>query len=192
MNYSPSTLPCTTPPSGPLVDWEEVDCPLCDGTHWDPFVEAPDRAPGGSGLWFAVVRCRDCGLCFTNPRPSRENMARFVAPVVFPRRKAARKRRLRLPWDRPAEVQPVLPWHGQGRLLDVGCGNGTFLLRMRREGWQVVGVELSSEVVDRLRTEYALTALTGTIPHPALKPASFDFVSLRQMLQKAYDPFAVL
>ena len=31
----------------------------------------------------------------------------------------------------------MLPWHGQGRLLDFGCGAGGFLQRMHCQGWKV-------------------------------------------------------
>ena len=54
----------------PEVDWEEPRCPLCNSTEASLLVEAPDPMPGGSGLWFAVTQCQDCGLCYTNPRPS--------------------------------------------------------------------------------------------------------------------------
>ena len=39
------------------------------------------------------------------------------------------------------------PWSGEGRLLDVGCGNGYFLAFMRRMGWNVSGVEIDPGAV---------------------------------------------
>src|SRR4051794_29751576 len=70
--------------SGPVVEWEEPDCLLCGGQRWTPVLEAPDRAPGGTGLWFAVVQCLDCGLCFTNPRPSAASIGQF-SPATYAR-----------------------------------------------------------------------------------------------------------
>ena len=35
----------------------------------------------------------------------------------------------------------LVPWVGEGKLLDVGCGVGSALWRMRAMGWQVQGVE---------------------------------------------------
>ncbi|HEV3204289.1 MAG TPA: hypothetical protein VGY77_07900, partial [Gemmataceae bacterium] len=51
------------------IVWEETACPLCGSRRWIPLIEAPDNMPGNGGLWFAVVRCPECDLCFTNPRP---------------------------------------------------------------------------------------------------------------------------
>src|SRR5438445_11266107 len=54
----------------PVIEWEETDCLLCGSRKWSQIVEAPDPGADGAGLWFAVVQCQRCGLCFTNPRPS--------------------------------------------------------------------------------------------------------------------------
>ena len=35
----------------------------------------------------------------------------------------------------------MLDWHGQGRLLDFGCGSGSFLEQMHRHGWHVTGLD---------------------------------------------------
>src|SRR5262249_44898737 len=35
----------------------------------------------------------------------------------------------------------MLPYCPGGRLLDVGCGNGAYLQRMRGYGWEVAGIE---------------------------------------------------
>jgi SAM-dependent methyltransferase len=185
--------------SGPVVEWEEPDCLLCGGQRWTPLLEAPDRAPGGAGLWFAVVQCLDCGLCFTNPRPSEASIGQFYpatyAPHHLPRRgkgaKAGGAPRLS-PWARPRNVRRWLAWHGQGRLLDFGCGGGSFLQRMHRQGWQVTGVDVSPEAVRRVRDGLGLPALLGTLPHPDLRPESFDVITMWHSLEHVHRPMAVL
>ena len=63
---------------------ETVNCPLCGGAEWTPVVEAedPDAAPPRPK--FTVVRCRTCGLCFTNPRPAVEEIGQFYAADYSP------------------------------------------------------------------------------------------------------------
>lgn len=61
-------------PSGPGVspipiELERADCPLCGGHRHDTVVVASDSLTGLGGT-FCVVRCRDCQLAFTNPRPT--------------------------------------------------------------------------------------------------------------------------
>ncbi|GIW80902.1 MAG: hypothetical protein KatS3mg105_2709 [Gemmatales bacterium] len=172
------------------VEWEETVCLLCGCARWTHVVEAPDRAEGGSGLWFAVVRCVDCGLCFTNPRPSRQTISRFYPSHYQPHRLKSKRGGVRLGSSR--SPRKWLKWHGQGRLLDFGCGGGSFVERMARQGWQVTGIDMSENAVRRVRDELGLPALVGTLPHPELSPESFDVVTMWQSLEHVHDPLGVL
>jgi SAM-dependent methyltransferase len=183
---------------GPVVEWEEPDCLLCGGRRWAPLLEAPDSARGGSGLWFAVVQCLDCGLCFTNPRPSATSISQFYPSAYRPHR-APRARRPKpwhihwpSPWRGPRQDRQALAWHGQGRLLDFGCGGGSFLQRMHRQGWQVTGVDVSPAAVGRVRNALGLRALLGSLPHPELRPESFDVITMWHSLEHVHRPMTAL
>jgi SAM-dependent methyltransferase len=184
--------------AGPVIEWEEPDCLLCGGRNWSPLVEAPDTTTGGTGLWFAVVQCQACGLCFTNPRPNTDTIGQFYPAVYRPHRTPhARKPKGWLPrWfgrtDQPRKERQILPWHGQGRLLDFGCGGGSFLARMNEQAWQVTGVDISTAAIQRIRAELGLRALVGTLPHPELRPASFDVITMWHSLEHVHAPLDVL
>ena len=40
---------------------------------------------------------------------------------------------------------------GKGKILDVGCGDATFLLTIKEMGWQVYGTEISLLVAEKAR-----------------------------------------
>ena len=151
---------------------------------------------------FTVVRCRECDLCYTNPRPAPAEIGRFYyddyaphqAPKIQPKNpKSHGKWRRRITgkkqpnWER-GEIDPV----GQCRLLDFGCGAGVFLQRMHNRGWQAVGLDLSAKVVQYVREELKLPAFVGTLPSPVLPPESFDLVTLWHALEHVHRPFEVL
>jgi SAM-dependent methyltransferase len=200
MSFFPRDLAAPAAAAGPVIEWEEPNCLLCHGGRWAPLVEAPDIAPGGSGQWFVVVQCQDCGLCFTNPRPNPKTMVHFYPELYPPHQtpppghKVGRRRHARLAshWPRACRERRELPWHGQGRLLDFGCGGGSFLKRMQRQGWEVTGVDASATAVYRIRTELGLRALAGTLPHAALQPSTFDVITMWNSLEHVHDPLAVL
>ncbi len=179
------------------IDWEETPCLLCGGSTGIPLVEAPDRTPGSQGLWFVVVQCQECGLCYTNPRPDLRTIGQFYpagyGPHLLP---GNRKISVRQPtWARWLNRRPerkVLGWHGRGRLLDFGCGGGSYLERMHLQGWTVTGLDLSPLAVQRIRSDLGLNALTGSLPHPALAEASFDVVTMWQSLEHVHAPLAIL
>jgi 2-polyprenyl-3-methyl-5-hydroxy-6-metoxy-1,4-benzoquinol methylase len=184
--------------SRPGVVWEEPECLLCGGERRSPVIEAPDVSRGKSGLWFAVVRCDECGLLFTSPRPDAATIGQFYPENYRPHRRPKRQRtKVRNAplgrWlGRPCMERRTLPWHGQGRLLDFGCGGGSFLERMRRQGWQVVGLDNSKAAVDRVRAELKIPALLGTLPHAELLPESFDVITMWHALEHVHEPGAVL
>jgi SAM-dependent methyltransferase len=84
-----------------------------------------------------------------------------------------------------------VPWHGQGRLLDFGCGGGKFLRRMHALGWDVMGIDFSETSVQAVR-DAGLKAIQGTLPHAELGSGSFDVITMRHALEHVPDPPVVL
>jgi 2-polyprenyl-3-methyl-5-hydroxy-6-metoxy-1,4-benzoquinol methylase len=113
------------------------------------------------------------------------------APALRPRgwrRALVRIIRIVLP---PEHFGFTVPFFGEGRLLDFGCGDGTFLRRMAAIGWNCTGLDFSQRAVDAVRAG-GVPALKGTLPHPQLVPASFDLISMRHALEHVPDPRPVL
>jgi 2-polyprenyl-3-methyl-5-hydroxy-6-metoxy-1,4-benzoquinol methylase len=185
----------TAPDMRAAVEWQEPRCLLCNSSEGSMLVEAPDSLPGGSGLWFAVMQCQDCGLCYTCPRPSTMAMSQFYPKHRSPKNSTLRHAAERW-WPFPDRSRHKhlerLPILGQGRLLDIGCGRGTFLQRMQQRGWSVTGLDASEKAVQRIRSELGLSALTGSLPHAELGEACFDLITMRHSLEHAHQPLEVL
>jgi SAM-dependent methyltransferase len=81
---------------------------------------------------------------------------------------------------------------GAARLLDFGCGGGRFLEQMRALGWKVTGIDICTDAVQRLREERGLAAFAGSLPHPALRPRSFEVVTMWHSLEHVHQPRQVL
>lgn len=79
-----------------------------------------------------------------------------------------------------------------GKLLDVGCGNGVFLARMRKLGWDVVGVEPDGQAADIARRQFGLEVFEGTLEQAGFPDRSFEAVSLSHVIEHVYDPAALL
>jgi SAM-dependent methyltransferase len=175
-----------------------VACPLCSGEHRRILVEAPDRCPDGKGLRFAIVRCLECGLCYTNPRPTSRCIGLFYPQNYKPHQPS--EDRARGKWSRRYPGLPHWLMHdqraseldGTGRLLDFGCGNGRFLEQMKRFGWKVTGVDICDAVMQRLRRERGLDAHAGSLPHPDFPPRSFDVITMWHSLEHVHNPRQVL
>lgn len=184
----------------PALGWDDTPCPLCGRRDDELVLEAPDATPGdGPPLRFAVVRCRHCSLCYTNPRPDVRSIGRFYPRDYQPHRRPLKLREAGRPsalarWTGRAcpERDGTLPFTGLGRLLDFGCGGGSYLKRMSDHGWEVTGLDNAVGAVRRVQEELGLRALVGTLPHPRLEPCSFDVVTMWQTLEHVHRPLATL
>lgn len=192
-----ATPPIESRDPEPTISWDDAPCPACANRHATTFFEAQDHLGGADGLWFALVQCDSCGTCYTNPRPDPASIGQFYPDSYSPHHKLVRPRGPRR-WNpfrflKPPRVEkrPV-PWHGQGRLLDFGCGSGAYLAEMKWHGWQVTGLDVSAKMVERVREELGLTAYAGSLPHLELEPESFDVITMWHALEHVHEPLPVL
>lgn len=77
------------------------------------------------------------------------------------------------------------------KLLDVGCGNGAFMLYAQSAGWQVVGVDPDPNAVQIARS-CGLEVHQGTIEVLDSWTETFDAVTLSHVIEHVHDPVATL
>lgn len=78
-----------------------------------------------------------------------------------------------------------------GRVLDIGFGDGTFLMKAQDMGWDAVGIDIDPRVVDEAR-KIGLKAYLG---HPADLPAEvgmFDAITMNHVIEHVHEPMKVL
>jgi 2-polyprenyl-3-methyl-5-hydroxy-6-metoxy-1,4-benzoquinol methylase len=73
-------------------------------------------------------------------------------------------------------------------VLDVGCGDGTFLAAMRRRGWDCWGVEVSEEGARAAAARPGLTIHDQPLDRLSLPARSFDLVTFWHSLEHATEP----
>jgi len=79
-----------------------------------------------------------------------------------------------------------------GRLLDVGCGNGSFLDKMRHLGWEVAGVEPDGEAVAVARKRFGLEIFKGSLDEAGFSDESFDAITMNHVIEHVPDPIELL
>ncbi|MBI1977230.1 MAG: class I SAM-dependent methyltransferase [Candidatus Omnitrophica bacterium] len=83
-------------------------------------------------------------------------------------------------------LQKLIP--SPGDLLDVGCGVGHFLKVAREEGWQVKGLDISSAASQAAHERYDLDVKVGTLEDRLFPPASFDVITLWDVIEHIRKP----
>lgn len=80
---------------------------------------------------------------------------------------------------------------GGRRLLDVGCGNGQFLLLARDAGWRVRGIDFDSGAVETARRR-GLDVSAGGVETLAGESDRYDAITLSHVVEHVHDPRALL
>ncbi|MGB7414051.1 MAG: class I SAM-dependent methyltransferase [Thermosynechococcaceae cyanobacterium] len=79
-----------------------------------------------------------------------------------------------------------------GRLLEVGCGAGKYLNRMKQSGWEVEGVDFDPKVAKTVADRYSINIHTGTLESIGYADQSFDAVTMNHVIEHIPDPVALL
>jgi 2-polyprenyl-3-methyl-5-hydroxy-6-metoxy-1,4-benzoquinol methylase len=90
--------------------------------------------------------------------------------------------------DADVRFLPAVP---HGRLLDVGCGSGDWLLAMSQRGWRVEGLDFDSNAVAVARSR-GLKVATGALEAQQYNNSTFDAVTLSHVIEHVPDPVACL
>jgi SAM-dependent methyltransferase len=98
---------------------------------------------------FDIQHCESCGLRVTHPMPAADQIDRYY-PARYRGNRHGFTGRLRVILRRRA-IEACFPPGFRGRLLDVGCGDGAFVLEMKNRGWTVCATEIDIATVARLR-----------------------------------------
>jgi len=181
---------------------ENVPCNLCGADDYDiiyppryEFAKPEEiahtfRSSSDEMLLDQLVRCRKCGLQYLNPRLrvdlilngySAGTDERFISQV------AARERTFARYLDFIERIKPH-----KGHILDVGTAAGSFLGVARERGWQVAGCEPSRWLSEWGSKHYGIQIHAGTIFDMKLDDASFDVVTLWDVIEHTPDAKATL
>lgn len=147
-----------------------------------------------------IVKCRNCGLVYVNPKPKEEELQKFYdkyfpeeSEELWQRQMARVFRREGLRTiERYKGLERIKESGRPGRILDVGCGYGFFLKMMQDRGWESYGVEISERAADYARQRLSLNVFRGNLKEAKFEPSFFDVGTFWYVLEHVADPLAHL
>jgi SAM-dependent methyltransferase len=169
-----------------------IPCNLCGGSD---VAVIGERDRDGHGLRTTVCRC--CGLVWSNPRPSEDEVRRYYSREYRldykghstpPLRHVARSGRGAL--NRYRELASHL--RQGGRLLDVGAGGGEVVYVFRRLGFEASGLEPDEHYARHARETLGVPVETGFVQDVTFPAGSFDAITMYHALEHVENPLAVL
>ena len=165
-------------------------CDLCSETAGEPVLQVtlPAILPPQS---FSLLRCSGCGLVTTTPRLKREELEAYYSREYWGEAPADDQHWVRR--DQAPRTVFLERFRRQGRILDVGCGLGLFLLALDPARWERYGLEVMpaayQEAVRRLGAGHVLQEEITSAGFP---PQHFDVVTFWDALEHLPNPLAAL
>jgi SAM-dependent methyltransferase len=180
-----------------MVESSPMSCPLCGSSQFslvqkEPASTDPTRSAAYTQRQINVVVCSGCSFIYVE----RDFPESYVNG--FYEERAGGGYGLNMEhffwWHEATKhsnrhVLSLLgPAHSR-KMLEVGCGIGTFLADARDAGWVMSGLEINAEFPGFCREELGIDDVkVGLISDPPFPDASFDAVAMLDVLEHMYDP----
>jgi 2-polyprenyl-3-methyl-5-hydroxy-6-metoxy-1,4-benzoquinol methylase len=135
-------------------------CPICSNTEYKPFLKVKDWSISKED--FYIVQCNGCGLAFTNPRPSEEEIGSYYESNDYISHSDTNTGfinkiyQLVKTFTIRQKTEMVASRATKRALLDIGCGTGDFIGAFKSKGWTVSGVEPNSIARSSAEKKYSI------------------------------------
>jgi 2-polyprenyl-3-methyl-5-hydroxy-6-metoxy-1,4-benzoquinol methylase len=183
----------------PEVKIESKPCPNGCDVKDNLLFYAHDRFHGLKGD-FPVVKCGNCDLVRTNPRPDLNSLAYYYPDDYGPYKSTLvnlgenekeiplLKKIVRKIFDTKSTALPKLK---PGKMLEVGCASGSFMHKMAKEGWDVCGIEFSESAADMAR-KLGYKVHTGPLETAPDDYSKIDMVAMWVVIEHLSDPVSAV
>jgi SAM-dependent methyltransferase len=173
--------------------WQHFnDCPLCGSSnHGILYEKAKDRHYQIQGE-FTIEKCNECSLVFLNPMPDDSILTTFYPEDFYAYQEFT---------EQPNQIKQFLkkflvPGVGTndpkfdkpGKMLDIGCGSGQFLSKMREQGWDTYGVEVSTDAATLGKNSAGLNIFAGSLLEANFPSNHFDYIRSNHSFEHVYNP----
>lgn len=141
---------------------------------------------------FEIMECEQCGLLFTAPRPAPDEIGKYYQSQEYYSHQENKKGLVpRLyEWVKSFNIKNKVKMAigdlPKGKLLDIGCGVGDFLIHVKQKDWEVVGIEPSEDakIIAEKRLGFQPLAPKDS---GSLEDAFFDVITLWHVLEHVDD-----
>jgi SAM-dependent methyltransferase len=189
-------------------------CPICKSSNISSYIKGKDRLHAIKGS-YDIWKCDDCGLLFINPQPApkildkhypkeyhayaefskggwKERFSTYLYKLYFSTESKGFTNFLLKILFLPLKHLLRGTYIKTGsKILDVGCGSGAFLYKMKKCGMDTYGVEPSKDGC-KAAQKIGLDVKCGFIENHKFPSNHFDVITLNHVFEHVYDPVATI
>lgn len=205
---------------------KDIVCNLCNSSEYALIFKVKDLNYRTTDEEFNVVKCKKCNLVYLNPQPlviKRYYPKTYMpykevlsADIDF---KPYLCEALKIFYGYPSTAKTFInklknlrglielnlkdkfffytvPYARDKKILDVGCGNGSYLSSLKKLGWeaetQLYGIDFPNETLMHLKKYEHINIIEGDFLDITLPENFFDIITLRHVLEHLPDPTSAL
>lgn len=131
---------------------------------------------------FTLVKCKECGLIYLNPRPVRKNIGKYYATKNYFSGTSDAYQEYSHIYDL------IFQRLKKGKVFDIGAGTGLFLAELKKRGWKIDGLELSSTARKDAKKRFGVILKSGDFLNLKKVDKDFDLVVLNNVIEHLYKP----
>lgn len=167
-------------------------CPVCRNQDLRPFLTCKDYTVSKED--FEIRYCQQCQTGITQNIPNQENIAKYYQSESYVSHSDTKKglvnqlyhsaRRLML--QSKYRLIKKLTRLDKGQILDIGSGTGYFLQAMKKNSWEVIGIEADAKARQFSQEHFGLTVFSPE-EIKNISDERFDVITLWHVLEHLHD-----
>jgi len=166
----------------------QTKCSLCGTTDFILLAKVKE---------YEYTQCKKCGLAFANPMPfmTLEELDILNESAWYSGCKSIKK----FSWDDfnryrnyGRQLNAFQKYKSSGKILDIGCGTGYYLLSAKRAGFEPYGIEVSKAANKYVKECLHIPVFNGRLEDTKLPSEYFDGVRIASVLEHLPAPVETL
>lgn len=184
---------------------KNIKCNLCNSDDCREIMKSIDRFYNIKDIVFSIVECKNCGLVYINPQPDPEELKKhypfeygpynsdFKLLKYGPFTGFLKKFVTKLKNRGKNKTQQKKEDMSEDTFLDIGCGSGAHLEKMRKNHphWQLYGLDNSEFACQSARSK-GFEVFCGDTLELSLPKNFFDHIYMGQVIEHVENPMSVI
>jgi len=151
------------------------NCPICNNSNI-PLLNSFEK--------LFLAKCQNCDFIFDKRIPSENELIEHYKIYAYSQLKP-------LPNLTRVSYHKLLDtfeqYRGSGNILDIGCGQGDFLVEAKKRNWKVYGTEYSRAAV-KLCKERDINMYQGELNQESFSGLDFDVITSFEVIEHINNP----
>lgn len=159
-----------------------IKCAICSSNKLKFILKAKDP-DGISSKYYSLYKCSNCAVASVNPIPSNKELEKFYNESYYAYNYYGLLNRCFL----KLRANKVQKNKRNGSILDIGCGEGSFLEEMEKRGFECYGLETSKAGITASRKK-------GIVVYEDIQKIKrkFDVITLWHVFEHITNPLFYL